>query len=44
MRDRLEYKANHGEKYIRKVAKVALKLYGKANFDEIKAKAESKKK
>ncbi len=42
-RGRLEYIANRGSKSIRKAAKVALELYGKATYDEIKAKVESKR-
>jgi len=36
--------ANRGDKSIRKAAKAALELYGKATYDEIKGKVESKKK
>lgn len=43
-RERIEYLANRGDKSIRKTAKAALRLYGKATYDEIKAKVESKKK
>ena len=37
-RERLEYMENRGSESIRKVAKVALELYGRATYDEIKLK------
>jgi len=40
-RERLEYLANRGSEAIRRDAKVALELYGKATYDKIKNKAES---
>jgi len=39
-REHLEYLATHGDKFYRKRAQLALKLFGKANYDEIKANAE----
>lgn len=41
-RERLEYLASHSGGSIQKTSKISLELYGKATFDEIKAKAESK--
>jgi HEAT repeat protein len=41
-RERLEYLASRGSESIRKSVKVALEFFGKATYDEIKAKAESK--
>ncbi len=43
-RERIKYMANRGSESISRAAKAALELYGKAFYDEIKAKAESKKK
>jgi HEAT repeat protein len=42
-REYLEYLAGHGDQFYRTRAQVALKLFGKATYDEIKAAAESKK-
>lgn len=39
-REYLEYLATHGDKFYRKRAQIALKLFGKANYDEIEANAE----
>lgn len=41
-REYLEYLATHGDKFYRERARVALKLFGKASYDEINAKAEPK--
>jgi HEAT repeat protein len=41
-REYLEYLATHGDEFYQKRAQVALKLFGNATYDEIKAKAESK--
>lgn len=41
-REYLEYLTTHGDEFYRQRAQVALKIFGKATYDEIKAKAESK--
>ena len=41
-REYLEYLATHGDEFYRKRAKVALELFGKAAYDEIKDRAKSK--
>lgn len=38
-REYLEYLASHGDKFYQKRAKLALKLFGKGNYDQIKAAA-----